>query len=386
MKLLRQNIETHMKSLCLDCGTRHTGSDGERKAADYIEAFLKSLEVPVISEEFPVRGWEYEYFYLYNITRDHPVPGVSACFFSGSCDVTGSILFLSREDLDRLEQLEVAGRICFVKHVTGPVFFNNEIAEKLEALGAAAVFFISSGVAPNTKIVRSPFIDRIATGTVDIHGLTDILNHPQDTYRLVCKCRAFNTTSRNIIARLGSGERKGVIGAHYDTAPLVQGANDDASGTAIVLEFVRLLKERKLPLTLDLALFSAEEYVEKRGPQGSLAYVKAHKGEDIRWFMAVDDYGAKVRSETLKLGHAEKLPPLKHNYQVEHTTTGGDNVSFCDAEIPAVWLYDIPTPAVIHTRLDNLDFVDFDTVTEGAHKMLDLLEQLIASEAQKTTE
>lgn len=380
MELLRQNIETHMKTLCLDCGTRHTGSVGERKAAEYIASYLNSLGVCVLCEEFGVRGWDYEYFQLYNITRDRPVPGVSACFFSGACDITGQLLFLEKEDLSRLEQLEVKGRICFVKHVTGPVFFNNEIAEKLEVLGAAAVFFISGGVAPNTKIVRSPFIERIATGTVDIQGLIDILKYPEDTYRLIARCRAFNTVSRNIIARLGSGERKGVVGAHYDTAPLVQGANDDASGTAIVLEFARLLKERKLPLTLDLVLFSAEEYVEKRGPQGSLAYVNAHRSENIRWFMAADDYGAKVRTETLKLGHAEKLPPLKHNYEVEYTTTGGDNVSFCDAGIPAVWLYDSPTPAVIHTRLDNLDFVDFDTVTEGAHKMLELLEQLIASE------
>jgi len=380
MEKLRSNLEAHMKALCLDCGSRHTGSPGERKAADYIEGYLRSLGVTVLSEEFPVRGWAYESFHLYNITRDRPVPGVSACFFSGSCHVTGQFLFLEKQDLDWLEQLEVKDRLCFVKHVTGPVFFNNSIAEKLESLGAAAVFFISGGVAPNTKIVRSPFIDRIATGTVDIRGLTDILKYPEDTYRLVSNARPFHTVSRNVIARLGSGEKKAVIGAHYDTAPLTQGANDDASGTSIVLEFARLLKDRQLPLTLDLVLFSAEEYVETRGPAGSLAYVKAHKGEDIRWFLAVDDYGAKVRTETLKLGHPEKLPRLNHCYEVEYTTTGGDNVSFCDAGIPAVWLYDSPTPSVIHTELDNLDFMDFDTVTEGARKMLELLEQLLAAD------
>ena len=381
MELLRQNLESHIKALCLDCGSRHTGSEGEQKAAAYIESYLKSLGVTVVSEEYPTRGWAYEYFYLYNVTQDRPVPGVSACFFSGSCDVTGQMLFINAEDLDRLETLEVQNRICFIKHVTGPVAVNNAIAEKLEALGATAVFFISSGVAPNTKIVRSPHIQRIVTGTVDMQGLMDVLKYPTDTYHLASKAHPFDTVSRNVIARLGSGEKKAVVGAHYDTAPLVQGANDDASGTAIVLEFARLLKDRQLPITLDLALFSAEEYVVTRGPVGSLAYVNAHKDEDIRWFLAVDDYGAKVRTEALKLGHAEKLPPLKHNHPVEYTTTGGDNVSFCDAGIPAVWLYDSPTPAVIHTRLDNLDFVDFDTVTEGAQKMLDLLEQLLAADS-----
>jgi len=96
--------------------------------------------------------------------------------------------------------------------------------------------------------------------------------------------------------------------------------------------------------------------------------------------MAADDYGAMVRTEELRLGHFEKLPPLRHNFRVVYTNEGGDNVSFCDIGVPAVWLHDSPTPSIIHTRLDNMDFVDIDTVTEGAHKMLDLLEQLIEAE------
>ena len=376
---LRKNIQTHMQALCLDCGSRHCGSVGEHKAAAYIEAYLKSLGVEVISEEFPVRGWHYESFDLFNVTQNRPVPGVTACYFSGACNTEGQFLFLEARDIDRLEEIDTRGRLCFVKHTYG-VWKNNAIAETLEKQGAAGVIFISTRVAADTKVVRSPFIGSIATGSVDVAGLYDILKYPEDTYRLHAVCNPFDTVSRNVIARLGSGSKKAVIGAHYDTAPLVQGANDDASGTAIVLEFARLLKDRDLPLTLDLALFSAEEYVAVRGPMGSLAYVNTHKQEDIRWFMAVDDYGAKVRTETLKLGHAEKLPPLRHNYPVEYTAEGGDNVSFGDVGIPTVWLYDSPTPSVIHTRLDNLDFVDFDTVTEGAHKMLDLLEQLLDAE------
>jgi len=234
----------------------------------------------VISEAFPVRGWKYESFDLYNVTQNRPVPGVSACYFSGSAEVTGRIRFLTNEELPRLEAQDVVGRICFVREITG-VWVNNSIAEELEKLGAAAVIFISNRVAADTKVVRSPLIQRIATGTVDTEGLYDILKYPEDTYHLVSIAQPFDTFSRNIIARLGSGSKKGVVGAHYDTAPLVQGANDDASSTAIVLEFARLLKDRELPVTLDLCLFSAEEYVVKRGPAGSLAYVNAHKGEDI---------------------------------------------------------------------------------------------------------
>lgn len=377
MDQLRKNIQKHMEALCLGCGTRHCGSKGEALAAEYIEKTLKDLGVTVISEEYPVRGWEYESFELFNVTQNRVVPGTTACFFSGSADVEGRILFLSKADLSHLEDLPVQGRICMIKHIVGPVRPNNALAEKLEALGAAAVIFITERVAPDTKIVRSPLIERIATGCVDMTGLVDILNHEEDIYHLTVKARPFDTTSRNIIARLGSGEAKGVVGAHYDTAPLTQGANDDASGTSIVLEFVRLLKDVELPITLDLVLFSAEEYCLTAWPVGSRAYVEKHKGEDIRWFMAVDDYGAKVRTEALKLSYFEKLPPLRHNHKVEYTLNGGDNTSFTEEGIPAVWLYDSPTPGIIHTALDNLEFVDYDVIEEGAHKMMDLLQQLI---------
>lgn len=380
MENLKKNIQAHMKALCLDCGPRHCGSKGEAMAADYIANYFRSLGVEVISEEYPVRGWEYESFEFFNVTQGRPVPGASACYFSGSADVTGQLLFLREKDLNKLDTLPVQNRVCFIKHVTGPVKVNNTIAEKLEALGAAAVIFISDRLAADTKVVRSALIDRIAAGTVDFQGLRDIVNHPEDTYRLTVKARAFDTTSRNVIARIGKGEGKAVIGSHYDTAPLVQGANDDASGTAILMETVRLLKDRELPITLDLVTFSAEEYMLTNWPVGSHAYACKHKDEDIHWFFAMDDYGAPARKEGLRLSHAEKLPPLKHNHHVVYTNDGGDNISFTQFGIPAVWLYDQPTPNVIHTRLDNLDFIDYDVITDGAHKMLDLIEQLLEAE------
>ena len=36
MEKVRQNLEKHMRELCLIAGSRHVGSAGERIAADYI--------------------------------------------------------------------------------------------------------------------------------------------------------------------------------------------------------------------------------------------------------------------------------------------------------------------------------------------------------------
>jgi Zn-dependent M28 family amino/carboxypeptidase len=51
----------------------------------------------------------------------------------------------------------------------------------------------------------------------------------------------FQGAYRNIIAeREGRDRRVVVIGAHYDTATGTPGADDNASGVAVLLELVRL--------------------------------------------------------------------------------------------------------------------------------------------------
>ncbi|MDF5740115.1 MULTISPECIES: M28 family peptidase [unclassified Nostoc] len=60
-----------------------------------------------------------------------------------------------------------------------------------------------------------------------------------------------------------------LVGAHYDTVALSPGADDNASGVAVVLEVARLLGSRPTPRTLQLVFFDKEE----AGLLGSQAFV-----------------------------------------------------------------------------------------------------------------
>ncbi|MBW4476872.1 MAG: M28 family peptidase [Tolypothrix brevis GSE-NOS-MK-07-07A] len=76
----------------------------------------------------------------------------------------------------------------------------------------------------------------------------------------------------NIFAeRQGTDKAAGAIlvAAHYDTVAISPGADDNASGVAVVLEVARLLGSRPTPRTLQLALFDKEE----EGLLGSKAFV-----------------------------------------------------------------------------------------------------------------
>ncbi len=69
-----------------------------------------------------------------------------------------------------------------------------------------------------------------------------------------------NLEFRNIICSFGpeNGERI-IIGAHYDVSDEQEGADDNASGIAGLLELARNLKKVKLKYRIDLVAYSSEE-------------------------------------------------------------------------------------------------------------------------------
>lgn len=87
-----------------------------------------------------------------------------------------------------------------------------------------------------------------------------------------------------------------VVGAHYDSAGEAPGANDNASGTAAVIELARMLADLrgKAPLRLRLVLFVNEEPPWFRGPlMGSRVYAAHLKqaGDSVLGMLSLETIG-----------------------------------------------------------------------------------------------
>ncbi len=95
----------------------------------------------------------------------------------------------------------------------------------------------------------------------------------------------------NIFAqRQGTDAKAGsiLVGAHYDTVSVSPGADDNATGVAVVLEVARLLGSRPTSRTLQLALFDREEL----GLLGSRAFVANEKHlENLQGALVMDMVG-----------------------------------------------------------------------------------------------
>jgi hypothetical protein len=71
------------------------------------------------------------------------------------------------------------------------------------------------------------------------------------------------TTYRNIIARYGPETNERIIvGAHYDVAGPLPGADDNASGVAGLLELATLLEKSDLPRTVELVAYASESVLK----------------------------------------------------------------------------------------------------------------------------
>jgi len=108
--------------------------------------------------------------------------------------------------------------------------------------------------------------------------------------------RALGGTYKNVIAALcpqqGSGRRTGpplIIAAHYDTVEGSPGADDNASGLAVMLEAARALS----PMTLAREIRFIAFCLEEEDLLGSLAYAAALKeaGEEIAGAIVLECVG-----------------------------------------------------------------------------------------------
>ena len=91
-------------------------------------------------------------------------------------------------------------------------------------------------------------------------------------------CQTFEVRSRqhhNWIVQLPAANSATtaplIIGAHYDTVPGTPGADDNASGVAVLLELAHYLTTQSLPRPVWCVAFDLEEY----GLLGSLAYARS---------------------------------------------------------------------------------------------------------------
>jgi Zn-dependent M28 family amino/carboxypeptidase len=182
------------------------------------------------------------------------VPNVGRADDFAQVDVQGVIAIVRRGDipfLDKAKNATAAGAV-------GLVIVNNDADNFSGTLGGAT----NIPVLALSGEQGNPLLERAREERFQV-GLN--LNTQQ--------CLV---TGRNVIAHLpGVTRPKVLLGAHYDSVSGSPGANDNASGTAVVLEIARKLSGTPLARQAWFVAFDGEE----DGLHGSKAFVNSAKSQ-----------------------------------------------------------------------------------------------------------
>jgi carboxypeptidase Q len=184
---------------------------------------------------------------------------------------------------------------------------------------------------------------------------------------------------RDVVAEIpGKAKKDEVVmfGAHLDSWHAGTGATDNAAGSAVVLEAIRILKTLDLPMdrTVRLALWTGEE----QGLYGSRGYVRNHFGDPVTMelkpehaklsgYFNLDNGSGKIRG--IYLQGNDMVRPIFEQWlapfrDLDATTlsirnTGGtDHLSFDAVGLPGFQFIQDPLDYGSRTHHSNLDVYD----------------------------
>ena len=159
----------------------------------------------------------------------------------------------------------------------------------------------------------------VAAITIETAELLQRRYDSGDPLRLRLKMEAKflpDAESANVIAELKGTDRPDeivLIGGHYDSWDVGQGAHDDGGSCIAAWEAIRLLKELGLRprRTIRVVLFTNEE----NGLRGGNAYLDAHRSELSKHVIAIESDSGIYRPEGF--GLAATAPPLARANMME---------------------------------------------------------------------
>lgn len=199
----------------------------------------------------------------------------------------------------------------------------------------------------------------------------------------------------------GPGGKRILLCAHWDTRPWadrerdprlrtmpVPGANDGASGTAVLMELCRLLSDKPPPVSVEIVFFDGEDYGQDRDEywcQGSKHFAERARPADYAFAVLLDmvgdrDLTIKKEGNSLqrnpmlvdRLWRAASRLSLPAFLPEEGPFIYDDHIPLLEKGIPSVDLIDFDYP-YWHTTADTPDKCSAASLSQTGRLLMDLI-------------
>jgi hypothetical protein len=394
----------HAWSLTTEVGPRPAGSAGDRAAVAWALTRLADIGFDEIRPQpVEVLAWERGRAEA-RITQPFPQPlVVTALGRSVGTPETGIeaavVRFESLAALEAARLDEVRGRIVFIDERMerrrdgsgyGPAVEKRSVGPSVAARRGAVALVIRSVATSNNRIAHTgatryaedaPQIPAFALSNPDADLVTAQFASGEEV-RLHLYSSARNlppTRSANVIADIRGAEKPDevvIMAAHLDSWDLGTGAQDNATGVAVLMETARFITmmPRRPARTVRIVLYANEE----RGLDGSRAYTGAAMQADQRHVIGIEADGGGGMIYRLDSGVDEKASPVidaMREILAPLGIEGGDNTARGGADLSTLRAEGLPVLSlrhdlsgyfdVHHSINDTLDKVDPDALKQA---------------------
>jgi len=401
---------------------RATGSEGEKQAADYIAKQFAAIGL--ISPDglnnylasFDVNAGKAEGKEIYiSLGNDlFKTPDVYPLSFSANGNLSAEITFLgygiSAPDLghDDYAGKDVTGKIAVIQ-LSSPEGNNphskyaDHIDERTKVLvamlhGAKGVIFFNED--PDYEIPMRNYSRNSPRESVPVlYADKKVIDRIKSYHGMIGMGAELNDvvkTGHNVVGFIDNkSENTVVIGAHYDhlghgeiegslyrgEPAIHNGADDNASGVALIIQLARMLKLSDLKNNNYLFIaFSGEEM----GLFGSKAFVKSEtiKNYHVNYMLNFDMVGRIDSLNTLIINGAGTSPEWKvleqlkgNDIHIKTTESGvgpSDQTSFYLSDIPVLHFF-TGSHQDYHKPSDDADKINFDGIVTVLDYTFDLI-------------
>mgnify|MGYP001041898879 CR=1 FL=1 len=371
--------------------SRVAGTDGDKQAIDYITKTFKKSGLKLEFDEFEAPTFIDNGTRLSILSPEQRNLNARAMLYSVPTPlggIKGEVAYVGLGSPHDFNATDVRNRVAIIKRAPDKDSWWNEISLASKN-GATALLMVDSNPYVFTGTVETGFfasekrfLDIVPkpipfAGTTRDDGkyLMELARKAEVVVNLEVNVILGKRSTRNVrglITGRTRPEEKILITAHRDSTN-TPGANDNGSGTAVLLELSRILSKCRPKRTIELVSLGAEEVY---GQLGSLHYCKSHKHElrSIRAVINVDMVAVGSQLRIITEGHwpdkSVKTTPWINRvlyqtaqqlgYRVDYGTCSlgtSDEGRFIDAGVPAAWLWKSDDP-FYHTVEDTADKIN----------------------------